>query len=87
MRDVDGLAGDGYAELPAGQFPAFARHDLPEMGYERSRREPDWAESCRVAGRHQEVDLPTFQLSGWYDIFSQGTLDNFTAMRQAGRPR
>ncbi|WP_327730944.1 CocE/NonD family hydrolase [Streptomyces sp. NBC_00487] len=86
MRDVDGLAGDGYAELPAGRFPAFARHDLPEMGYERSRREPDWARSCTIAGRHHEVDLPTFQSGGWYDIFSQGTLDNFTAMRSAGRP-
>jgi predicted acyl esterase len=81
-----GLASGGYAELPAGRFPAFARHDLPELGYERSRREPDWAASCRVAGRHDEVDLPTFQLGGWYDIFSQGTLDNFTAMRRAGRP-
>ncbi|WP_246101524.1 CocE/NonD family hydrolase [Streptomyces cyaneus] len=86
VRDVDGLASGGYAELPAGRFPAFARHDLPELGYERSRREPDWARSSRVAGRHDEVDLPTFQVGGWYDIFTQGTLDNFTAMRRAGRP-
>ncbi|MFD9392587.1 CocE/NonD family hydrolase [Streptomyces sp. NPDC060000] len=81
VRDVDGLAGGRYAELPAGRLPAFARHDLPELGHERSRHEPDWARSCRVAGRHDEVDLPTFQAGGWYDIFSQGTLDNFTAMR------
>jgi putative CocE/NonD family hydrolase len=86
VRDLDGLASGGYAELPAGRFPALARHDLPELGYERSRREPDWARSCRVAGRHDEIDLPTFQLGGWYDIFAQGTLDNFTAMRSAGRP-
>ncbi|WP_405824966.1 CocE/NonD family hydrolase [Streptomyces sp. NBC_01390] len=85
VQDLDGLAGGGYGELPAGRFPAFARHDLPELGYERSRREPDWARSCRVAGRHDEVDLPTFQVGGWYDIFCQGTLDNFTAMRGAGR--
>lgn len=85
VRDFDGLASGGYGELPAGRFPAFARHDLPELGYERSRREPEWARSCTVAGRHDEVDLPTFQLGGWYDIFSQGTLDNFTAMRRAGR--
>ncbi|MFF8395259.1 CocE/NonD family hydrolase [Streptomyces sp. NPDC016172] len=85
VQDLDGLASGGYGELPAGQFPAFARHDLPELGYERSRREPDWARSCTVAGRHDEVDLPTFQVGGWYDIFSQGTLDNFTAMRRAGR--
>ncbi len=85
VRDLDGLAGGGYGELPVGRFPAFARHDLPELGYERSRREPDWARSCRVAGRHDEIDLPTFQVGGWYDIFSQGTLDNFAAMRGAGR--
>ncbi|WP_409474813.1 CocE/NonD family hydrolase [Streptomyces sp. HC307] len=29
--------------------------------------------------------MPTFQVGGWYDIFGQGTLDNFTAMRGAGR--
>ncbi|TQE29972.1 CocE/NonD family hydrolase [Streptomyces ipomoeae] len=86
VQDFDGLANGGYGELPAGRFPAFARHDLPELGHERSRREPEWAASCRVAGRHDEVDLPTFQVGGWYDIFSQGTLDNFTAMRRAGRP-
>ncbi|WP_017584118.1 CocE/NonD family hydrolase [Nocardiopsis valliformis] len=85
VRDVDGLASGGYEELPAGRFPAFARHNLPELGYERSRREPEWARSSTVAGRHDDVDLPTFQLGGWYDIFSQGTLDNFTAMRRAGR--
>ncbi|MCX5262591.1 CocE/NonD family hydrolase [Streptomyces sp. NBC_00199] len=85
VQDLDGLADGGYGELPAGRFPAFARHDLPELGYERSRREPGWATSCRVAGRHDEVDLPTFQVGGWYDIFAQGTLDNFTAMRRAGR--
>ncbi|MFF4028778.1 CocE/NonD family hydrolase [Streptomyces sviceus] len=85
VQDLDGLADGGYRELPAGRFPAFARHDLPELGYERSRREPGWATSCRVAGRHDEVDLPTFQVGGWYDIFAQGTLDNFAAMRSAGR--
>src|SRR6266567_4118691 len=83
VQDLDGLAAGGYGELPAGRFPAFARHDLPELGYERSRREPGWARSCRVAGRHHEAGLPTFQVGGWYDIFCQGTLDNFTAMRRA----
>ncbi|MFI7132241.1 CocE/NonD family hydrolase [Nonomuraea sp. NPDC050153] len=85
VQDLDGLADGGYGELPSGRLPAFARHDLPELGYERSRREPEWARACRVAGRHDEVDLPTFQVGGWYDIFAQGTLDNFTAMRRAGR--
>ncbi|MET7518290.1 hypothetical protein ABZT51_08895 [Streptomyces sp. NPDC005373] len=37
------------------------------------------------AGRHDEVEPPTVQVGDWYDIFHQGTLDNFTAMRRAGR--
>ncbi|MFG2554018.1 hypothetical protein [Streptomyces sp. NPDC048581] len=33
IQDFDGLANGGYGELPAGRFPGFARHDLPELGY------------------------------------------------------
>ncbi|MDX3225373.1 CocE/NonD family hydrolase [Streptomyces sp. ME19-01-6] len=48
VQDFDGLAGCGYGKLPAGRFPASARHDLPELGYERSRREAEWAARARL---------------------------------------
>ncbi|MFC9242539.1 hypothetical protein ACFT7S_00400 [Streptomyces sp. NPDC057136] len=90
VQDLDGLASGGIGELPAGRLPAFARHGLPELGYEPSRREPDWARSCRVAGRHDEVDLPTFQLGGWYDICRDGPVRRVSAgrphLRTAFRP-
>ncbi|MEU4344034.1 CocE/NonD family hydrolase [Nocardia sp. NPDC023852] len=86
VGDLDAVATTTYWELPAGQHPVFERHGIPELGFERSRREPDWSASCRVAGRQAEVDLPSLHTGGWYDIFCQGTLDNFTATRSAGRP-
>jgi len=86
IADIDEIASTAYWELPAAHHPAFARHHIPELGFERSRRDPDWSASCRVAGRQSEVDLPSLHIGGWYDIFCQGTLDNFTAMRSAGRP-
>ncbi|MDX3638097.1 CocE/NonD family hydrolase [Streptomyces sp. MB09-02B] len=86
VREFDGLAKSGYWDLPSGRHPAFQRNRLHDLGLERSRREPEWAASCRVAGRHDEIDLPTLNIGGWYDLFCQGTLDNFTAMRAAGRP-
>lgn len=86
VSDIDHVAKTGYLELPAEHHPAFARHRIPELGFERSRREPGWDDSCRVAGRQSEVDLPSLHIGGWYDIFCQGTLDNFTAMQSAGRP-
>lgn len=86
VGDTDAVAGTTYWELPAGRHPVFERHGIPELGFERSRREPGWSGSCRVAGRQAEVDLPSLHTGGWYDIFCQGTLDNYTAMRAAGRP-
>ncbi|MGI5130005.1 CocE/NonD family hydrolase [Pseudonocardia sp. CA-107938] len=86
VDDIDAIATTTYWELPAGHHPAFDRHGVPELGFERSRREPGWSASCRVAGRQSEVDLPSLHSGGWYDIFCQGTLDNFSAMQAAGRP-
>jgi uncharacterized protein len=86
VADIDDVATTAYWELPADHHPAFSRHRIPELGFERSQREPEWSASCRVAGRQSQVDLPSLHIGGWYDIFSQGTLDNFTAMQSAGRP-
>ncbi|MEO6083946.1 MAG: CocE/NonD family hydrolase [Umezawaea sp.] len=86
LTDIDAVAKTTYWELPAGHHPVFERHGIRELGFERSLREPEWSDACRVAGRQVEVDLPSLNTGGWYDIFSQGTLDNFTAMRAAGRP-
>ena len=85
VEDLDATATTTYWELPAGQHPVFERHRLPEPGFQRSRREPEWS-ACRVAGRQSEVDLPSLHTGAWYDIFCQGTLDNYTAARAAGRP-
>ncbi|WP_143264508.1 CocE/NonD family hydrolase, partial [Amycolatopsis kentuckyensis] len=86
VGDLDAVAKTTYWELPAGHHPAFERHGIPELGFERSRRDPEWSAACRVAGRQAEVDLPSLNTGGWYDIFCQGTLDNFAAMQAAGRP-
>jgi putative CocE/NonD family hydrolase len=86
VQDLDAVATTGYWELPADRHPAIVRHGLQEMGYERSRRDPEWSATCRVADRHAEIDLPSLNFGGWYDCFSQGTLDNFIGMRAEGRP-
>ncbi|ANY22175.1 CocE/NonD family hydrolase [Gordonia terrae] len=85
VADLDDASGRTYWELPVQRHPAFVRHDIPELGYERSLREPRWVASCEVVGRHRDVEIPTLHTGGWYDIFCQGTLDNFVAMVDAGR--
>jgi putative CocE/NonD family hydrolase len=86
VEELDTVTTNAYWETPADHHPAFVRHDIHEMGFERSRQDPTWSNSCRVAGRYGEVDVPSLTSAGWFDCFSQGSLDNFTAMRATGRP-
>ena len=86
IADIDDVAKTAYWELPAEYHPAYSRHSIRELGFERFQREPEWSASCRVAGRQSEVEVPSLHIGGWYDIFCQGTLDNFTALQSAGRP-
>ncbi|MFI6759820.1 CocE/NonD family hydrolase [Micromonospora sp. NPDC050417] len=86
VAELDGLDTGAYWELPAAAFPAFARHQVPDLGYQRALADPDVVAACRVADKYDQLDLPTLNIGGWYDVFLQGTLDNFRAMSDAGRP-
>lgn len=37
-----------------------------------------------VAGHYGEIDVPSLNLGGWYDLFSRGPLRNFVGMRTQG---
>jgi uncharacterized protein len=85
IDDLDALAGQGYWGLPTAEMPVLGRHAIPDIGTFAMLRDatvPSW---CRVRGQHHRVSVPTFNTAGWYDIFLQGTLDNYSAMASLGR--
>lgn len=82
--DYDALANRGYWALPIGA-DTIAGKDVVELGSLHARTDPDVVARCRVAGQYHEVTVPTFHTGGWYDLFLQGTLDNYSAMTEAGR--
>ncbi len=86
IDDYDRLATDGYRELPASDPPVLRRHGFPDLGTIAMQTDPAVADWCRVRGRHERVTVPSLHLGGWYDIFLQGTLDNYVAMAALGRP-
>jgi putative CocE/NonD family hydrolase len=61
------------------------RHGVPELGAIQAFDRAAIAKNCRVAGSYDHVLVPTFNTAGWYDIFLQGTLDNYVAMSARGR--
>jgi uncharacterized protein len=87
LDDVDRLPADGHWDLPASDMAVLSRHgDLPDIGTFAMLADPDVADRSRVAGRHERVAVASFNTAAWYDVFAQGTLDNFTAMTALGRP-
>lgn len=84
-HELDELSAYGYWDLPIHDFAPIRRHGVHDLGGIRVLDDPSVARWCRVAGRYQEVAIPTLHTGGWYDCFLQGTLDNFTAMASLGR--
>ena len=87
-HEIDALAPSGYASLPLAEFAPLRRQAVLPRFFEQIRRPMDRAQldSVTIAGKHARVQVPTFNVGGWYDIFLGDTLANFTAMRQLGRP-
>jgi uncharacterized protein len=86
IADYDGLRERAYWELPAGQLPAIERFGGPDIGTQRALAAPETADHARVAGRHDAITTPSLVVTGWYDIFLQGALDNHIATAKRGRP-
>ncbi|WP_270887981.1 CocE/NonD family hydrolase [Pedococcus sp. 5OH_020] len=74
--EADGIPGPTYRELPTGTDPVIARYDL------RSLAAPESVTAAEVPGHQENVTVPSLHLAGWYDLFLQPTIDNYSAAVQ-----
>lgn len=86
VRDLDEIAERTYWELPSSAHPAYDRHQILDLGGTRAAEDRGWVERFTVEGRQASAKIPSLHVSGWYDVFLQGTLDNFAAMQDAALP-
>jgi putative CocE/NonD family hydrolase len=86
LTAYDRLGAEGYRDLPVEQLEVLRQAAVPELGSLRAIGDPTVAEWSRVAGRHGRVEVPSFHVGGWHDLFIQGVLDDFAAMRAQGSP-
>jgi putative CocE/NonD family hydrolase len=90
LDDFDSLATDGYRSLPLRELAPFRHNHVAPVMHDVFVA-PDM-ESTPVfrAATHvpdlPSIEVPTFSIGGWYDIFLAGTLQGFRAMREQGRP-
>jgi len=80
---VDG-ANETAWTLPLGDIPVN-----PEWSpyfaewMEHSTRDAFW-QAVSIEDRHEKVAVPALNIAGWYDIFLDGSLRNFTGVREKG---
>lgn len=79
-----------YRQLPLGGVPLVT--DTPSGGFYREWLEhpvlDDYWRALSINASYAEVEVPAFNIGGWYDIFLGGTLENFVRMRrEAGSAR
>jgi putative CocE/NonD family hydrolase len=85
LTDMDSLADTTYWQLPSGGLPALKAIGHPDIGVDRALVDPSTTQDSRVEGSYDAVELPSLNFAGWYDVFLQGSLDNYAAMRRQGR--
>lgn len=82
-REYDRLVGAGYAEVPLQRFGPLARLDLNQPMTDAITRREDltFQDPARVTPAYDVAHIPALHIGGWYDIFLNGTIRNFNAMR------
>ena len=77
MRDISCMATKTYWQLPSAAQPAITDSGQPDTGVARALADPATLDESRVSTRFDDIDLPSLNIAGWYDIFVQGSLDNY----------
>jgi putative CocE/NonD family hydrolase len=85
-HEYDHLVASGYAEVPLRGFGPLARLGLDRPSTEGLEHRDDlsFQEPARVTPAYSVAHIPMLHIGGWYDIFLNGTIRNFNAMRAEG---
>jgi uncharacterized protein len=83
QRDFDVDA--AIAHLPLADHPAF--HHVAPFWPKWVRRESDgpYWRSLSPRDRHDQIQVPSLNIGGWYDILLGPVLDNFAGVRRHGQ--
>lgn len=88
VNSYDSLPTRGYHALPLSQFEPLMALDLNEPLADAIRARDTGVYDGLPHGPqdYDNVELPMLHIGGWYDIFLNGTIRNFTEMARRGRP-
>ena len=82
----DDLVSRYYKELPLNELSILRRTQTANYYFDWLAHETndDYWRAVAINRRYSQIRVPAFNVGGWYDLFLQGTLENFTRMRTEG---
>ncbi|MHB8600911.1 MAG: CocE/NonD family hydrolase [Ktedonobacteraceae bacterium] len=85
-KEMDALGTAGYWSLPLRDFAPIKQYDIAPNVFEaiESPNDRELTDQMTIVGKHEKVTVPSLNVGGWYDIFLQDTISNFTTMREHG---
>lgn len=87
VNEINRLRTEGYYSLPLKDFEPLRKMGLAQQELDEIIAQPysqELHEPTSPYHNYDKVQVPAFNIGGWYDIFIQGTLDNFRALRTEG---
>ena len=88
--EVDALATTGYAALPLAEFAPLRRQAVAPAFFDTVAAPMDRTQepnaSVTIRGMHDQLQVPSLNIGGWYDIFVADTIAHFQHMHAQGVP-
>jgi uncharacterized protein len=75
-----------YHHLPLSTLPIFKNSQAAGYYFDwlaHETRDVYWKGSS-IQSSYDKIQVPAFNIGGWYDLFLKGTLENYEGMRAAG---
>jgi hypothetical protein len=88
MNEAVGKLAETYNHLPLATYPWLfpERRDIAPHFYDWIEHNTfdDYWKQWSIRTRYEKVRVPALNFSGWFDVFMNGAIENFTGMRARG---
>ncbi len=70
--------------LPLSTLPLLRENPVADLYFDWMQRQTDDAQPAAIEQHYSRIEVPAYNVSGWYDYFLDGTLKNFMRMQTEG---
>jgi putative CocE/NonD family hydrolase len=85
LMDVRDKMDEAFEFFPVRDTPHFRGNADYFYDWVSHPGQDEYWDKINLEKFHGKIKVPAFNIGGWYDIFLQGTLNNFSMMRKAGK--